>query len=301
MTTTIMRNSIVGDDWIRQTQAAIPIQKVMKPDSNGVMQWTGDFLSGPVRLSWVNLFTPKASKNTDGSIRAGSEKFSTTALFPPPPAGWTKEQQMALLHEEWYRVAAKDFASHWDAATQQYYGLHSPFHDQAEKFKYEGYTPGCVSITFGSKFKPPVVKPIPGDPNNFNPVVNEAEVYPGVWGIIAFNCYAGGKNQPIKGPMFGIQSVIIIGDDSNIGGGGAADPKTQFGAIAASIPQSIVRPNLAAIPGVGGGLPGVPSVRPPMSMPGAPSPIPAMPMAPTYTPVPPPPSVADDDDWSFMR
>lgn len=298
MTTTVVRNSIVGDDWIRQVQANVPIQKIVKPDANGVMQWTGDFLSGPVRLSWVNLFTAKASKDSAGNIRVGSEKFSTAMLFPPPLPGQTKEQQFALLYEEYYRVAAKDFASHWDAGSQQYYGLHSPFHDQGEKFKYEGYTPGCIYVTMGSKFKPPVVRPIPGDPNNFNPVVNEAEVYPGVWAIVAFNCYAGGKGQPVKGPMFGIQSVIIIGDDTNISGGGAgADPKKQFAGLA--LPTAIQRPNLANIPGVGGGLPGMPSVAPPPSIPGYPSAAPAMPVVPSYAPAPPPPSA--DDDYSFMQ
>lgn len=298
MTSTIMRNSIVGDDWIRQTQAAVPIQKIMKADANGVMQWTGDLLSGPVRLSWVHLFQPAPPMKNQPVDPNRPGKYSTVLLFPPAPNGQTVQQQMALLYEEYYRVAAKDFADHWNG--QQYVGIHSPFHDQGEKFKYEGYTPGSIYITMNSKFKPSIVKPIPGDPNNFNPIVNEGEVYPGVWAIVAFNCYAGGKGQPVKGPMFGVQSVIVIGDDTNLGGGGAADPKTQFGGIASAIPASIVRPNLAALPGVGGGLPGIPSMMPPPAMPGFPSAAPSMPMQPTYSPAPPPPTV-DDDDYSFMR
>lgn len=304
MTTTIMRNSIVGDDWIRQTQAAIPIQKIMKEEVvNGVktgnMVWTGDMLSGPVRLSWVHLFEPAPPMKNQPIDPNRPGKYSTVVLFPPPPVGWTVQQQMALPYEEYYRVASKDFAEYWNPAMQQYVGIHSPFHDQGEKFKYDGYTAGSVYITMNSKFKPPVVTPIPGDPNNFNPVIDPKKVYAGVWAIIAFNCYAGGKGQPVKGPMFGVQSVILIGDDTNLGIGGAADPKAAFSGIASAIPASIVRPNLAAIPGVGG-LPGMPGTPPPMSLPGFPSAAPAMPMQPTYQPAPPPPT-PDAEDWSFMK
>lgn len=293
-----MKSSIVGDDWIRQTQMAVPIQKVMKPDAAGVPQWTGDLLSGPVRLSFVNLMSPAPPMKGQVKAPGTPDTYNSVLLFPPPLPGQNVQQQMALLYEEYYRVAAKDFADHWNG--QQYVGLHSPFHDQGEKFKYDGYTTGSIYITMGSRFKPNIVTPIPGDPDHFNPVTDVSKVYPGVWAVVAFNCYAGGKGRPVKGPMFGIQTVMLIADDSNLGGGSAADPKASFGGVVGAIPTAITRPNLSALPG-GGGMPPAPGQMPPPAMPGYPTTTPSMPVQPSYSPAPPPPSPPGGDDWDFMK
>lgn len=303
MTTTIVRNSIVGDDWIRQMQQLVPPQKVYKKDAQGQMVWTGDILSGPVRLSWVNLFKAKKGMESDPN---SAEKFSVVLLFPPPLPGQDVNMQMALFYEEYYRICAEKFANHWNG--QQYVGLHSPFHDQGEKFKYDGYTAGCISLGVSSQFKPPVVKPIPGDPNNFNPVLTEAEAHPGVWAIVAMNAYGYGMNAKgpnKKGPGFGIQSVIIIGDDTNIGGGKQADPQQAFGAIAGNLPAPIVRPNFGALPG-GSPIPqtgAAPMAPPPPVFNGIPQQQPGTPttITTTYRPVPPPMSAPDDDDMSWNR
>lgn len=294
MTTTIMRNSIVGDDWIRAMQMAVPPQKVIKDG-----KWTGDILSGPVRLSFPVLFTlPQAT------AQRANPKFGASLIFPPPLPGQSAAQQFALFYEEYYRIAAEKFAAHWDAGSQQYFGLHSPFHDQGEKaIKYAGYTPGLTYFGVNSKFKPPVVSPIPGDPNHFNPVVDETKVYPGVWAICTLNAYDYGLNppQPKKGPGFGLQSVLIIADDTNIGAGGAADPNKTFGGLALP-PAPITRPNIGALPGGAPGAPGAPPSMPPQSMPGAPSSAPAIPrtIETTYRVAPPPPSAPDDDDLAFL-
>lgn len=299
--TKIVRNSIVGDDWIRQMQQLVPPQKVYKTDAAGQQVWTGDILSGPVRLCWPTLFELPAPTATNLN-----PKFGVDMLFPPPLPGQDVATQMALFYEEYWRICAQSFQSHWNG--QSYVGLHSPFHDQGEKFKYDGYTTGCVYFRASSKFKPSVVKPIPGDPNNFNPVVNPAEVYAGVWAIVSMNCYAYGIQppQPKKGPGFGVQSIIIIGDDTNIGGGKAADPKTAFGAIAGSLPALIQRPNFDALPRPGGAPQmHAPLTMAPPAMPGAHTPTPSIPQTITTTyraaPVPPAPPGSDDDDMSWNR
>lgn len=284
MTTTMIRNSIVGDEWIRNMMTAVPPQKVMKDG-----KWTGDILTGPVRLAFMDLFKLPSVTPT-----RQNPKFGATLLFPPGT-------DMALFYEEYYRICAENFASHWNG--QQYVGLHSPFHDQGEKFKYDGFTTGAVYFTASSQYKPPVVTPIPGDPNNFNPVVDEARVYPGVWAICALNCYAYGVNATgpqKKGPGFGLQSVVIIGDDTNLAAGAAANPSQQFGGLA--LPAPIQRPNFGAIPGAAPGAPPVGN-SPPPSLPGVPLGMPGVPqtITTTYRPAPPPPSPEADDDMSWMR
>lgn len=263
MTTTIMRNSKIGDAWIAQAQRDIPISFVI--DASG--QPTRNILTGPVRLCFPDLFQPaKAQKRDDGS--EGMGKFGTQILFPPGA-------DFSVLHAEYFRILAEQFADYRDGATGNYYGLYSPFRDQAEKCaKFPGYTPGCVFITCTSRYKPPVVD------RNMNPVVDANKVYPGVWAVLSINAYAFGKSppQPKKGVAFGIQSVMILADDEKLGGG-AADPKTQFKGVAVAPPAGA-----------------------PAAMFGQPQPTPGAPAAPFMTPHPSaaPPAPAEED-LSWMQ
>lgn len=294
MTSTVVRNSRVGDAWIRQMCELNPPQKVLDKDG----QWTGNILTGPVRLSFINLMKPQQQRQPDGSMRDG--KYNVQALFTP-------FFDPALFYEAYYAECAKSWSDMYDPGTQQYYGLHSPFRDQAEKFKYAGFTPRCVFMTFSSQYKPPIV-----DTAN-NPIVNESVLHPGVWAIISVNAYTFGKNppQPKKGVGFGLQSVMIVGDDENIGGGGAADPKAQFASVKANAPMAApaaaFTPAGAPVPPMGapaataglygpgpgfvGHTPGqgaMPPYAPPMVAPAAPA-------APGFAPPP-----ADEDLSQFM-
>lgn len=265
MTTTIMRDSQVGDQWLQAAAAAVPIQRVL----NDQGQPTNDFLTGPVRLSWPVLFKlPQPSKDN------ANPKFGAALLFTPLA-------DFSLLYEEYYRVCAASFADCYDAGSNQYYGLRSPFRDQGEKIKFEGYTPGCVFITCSTKFKPPVVD------NRGNPVVDENKVYPGVWAICGINAYPN-LDARTKGVRFGLQTVMLIGDDKNLGGAGA-DPAKTFKGINVAAP--LVRPDMAKLMPSGQQQPGM----------GAPAPRPAPPIPQqTYTP-PAPQPVQEDDDMSWMN
>lgn len=217
MSTTIMRNSKIGDAWIMQAMQNCPISYVK--DANG--QPTANILTGPVRLAFVDLLKPGKAMD------AGKEgKFGTQILFPP-------RADMTLFMQEHHKVASAMFPEYFDQATQQFHGLHSPFRDQAEKLRFGGYTPGCVFMTCTSKFKPPVVDA------RMNPIVDESKIYAGVWAILSVNAYGYGKNppQPKKGVAFGIQSVMIIADDEKFGGG-APDAKSQFGGVNITPPAS---------------------------------------------------------------
>lgn len=281
MTTTIMKDSVVGDQWIRDTAAAVPVQRVVKKnETTGQMEYTGDILTGPVRLSFVNLFElPKPTASM------ANPKYSALLMFTP-------FFDPTIFNEEYYNVCAAVFGAFWNGTN--YVGLHSPFHDQGEKFKLQGFTAGCTYMTCSSKYKPPVVDA------RGNPIVDPSKVHAGVWAICALKAYSYGLNppQPKKGPGFGLQSVMVIGDDTNLAQGAGADPTTQFKGIQIAAP--IVRPNLAAMPSAMV-PPGAPQIYPPAApvMPGMTSQSPGMPITiqTTYRPaMPPPPPPGSDDE-----
>ena len=73
MTTTLVRDSIVGDKWINDVAASVPIQWVYDEKTG---EPTGDILTGPVRLAFDNLFElPKATST------AQNPKYGATLLF----------------------------------------------------------------------------------------------------------------------------------------------------------------------------------------------------------------------------
>lgn len=246
MTTTLVRDSIVGDAWITATAQNVPVQRVIDATTG---QPTGDILTGPVRLAFDTLFDlPQPKPGLE------NPKYGAALLFTPL-TDWT------IFYEEYYKVCQREFAEHYDAASGQYYGLHSPFRDQAEKAKFGGFTPGCVFMTCTSKYKPPVVD-VRG-----NPIVDKSKVYPGVWAVCALAPYAF-KDPRKKGVGFGLQSVMLIGDDTKFGGG-APDPNKTFGAVKGAIaPPAISGASVAGAMPMGGQPPAMP---PHGGMPGAPA------------------------------
>lgn len=281
MTTTVVRDSIVGDNWIYQTAQAVPIQRVIDEKTG---QPTGDILTGPVRLAFDNLFELPAVTAT-----MTNPKFGASLLFSP-------YADFSLLYDEYYAICAREFPEYYDAGTQQYEGLHSPFRDQREKIKFGGFTPGCIFITSTSKFKPPVID------SRRNPIVDKSKVYPGVWAICAVNAYAY-KDPRKKGVAFGLQSVMIIGDDTKFGGG-APDPTKTFGGVA-QVAAPIVRPDqmrnmpTAQQPAQAPQIPGYTAPAAAPHMPG--NPVPQQQFVPPTPMAAPPLATGDDDDMSFMN
>lgn len=255
MTTTIVRDSIVGDAWINAAIAACPPQWIIDQKTG---ERSGDILTGPVRIAFDDLF--ELPKIVPGKV--DNPKFGSMALFPPGV-------DMAVFYEAYYAVCAREFADKYDAGSGQYYGLHSPFRDQGEKLKFGGFTPGCTFLNCTSKFQPSVID------QNFNPIIDRKRVYPGVWAMFAVNAYAF-KDVRKSGVAFGLQSVMIIGDDTKLGGG-APDPRQSFGGAAGAIvPPTISGQHAAGMPR-------------PAGPPGAPQPgLPSAPPGGTYAAPPPP-------------
>jgi hypothetical protein len=278
---TFMTNSKVGDPWVREICQNNPT--VMLPGENRLIS------SGPVRLAFCDtLYDPKAPSNNP----AGTPKYSVCALYSPF-TDW------AIYYAEYYRICNEMFSDHYNPhlTPPGYSGLENPFHDCAHKsMKFEGFTPGLFYVNHTSKFQPSIVD------YQKNPITDRSRVYPGVWAILVVNAYGYGKSppQPKKGVSFGLQAVMIIGDDTNLSGGGV-DPRQVF--AHANVKPPIINPGALAslAPPVPGGLP----YRPPQpGIPMAPSPggfVPPPPPNPLYSGMQHTTVAADPYDLSSLR
>lgn len=199
----MMKDSTVGEAWIREQMAKNPPS--LRPN--------GDIFSGPVRLSFPNIFEP--GKPGD---EGGDGKFGAAVLFPPGT-------DMTLFQEAWTRTARAAFPNNWTPDGKPV-NLHLPFHDQAEKAysakPLAGYTPGAVYFSATSKFKPVVVD------TRLQPVTDPSKIYPGVWAFVTMNVYSY-KNKK-TGVAFGLQQLMVLADDTRLGGGGG-DPKQAFAGV----------------------------------------------------------------------
>lgn len=252
MTTTVMRESIIGDAWIHEMCQLNPVKRVIDP---ATWQPNGNITTGPVRLSFTDSVfekKPAMKKITPGA--SARLVHQVTCLFTP----WSV---LDVLYEEYNRICASDFQNTWNGHS---YNVDNPFRNQGEKaHQYTGYTPGLYFINPSSEYKPAVVD-VRG-----NPIVDQSKVYPGVWAIVAVNSYASGKGTPRQGPRFGLQSIMIIADDKNLAGS-APDPKTTFAGVNVKPPANAIPAGFGAAPPmqpapIGAGALNQPSLPPPPS------------------------------------
>ena len=204
--------SRVTGAWVADLWSRNPITAVL--DIAG--QPTGRYRTGPVRLSFPHLFKPQDPPR-DNPNKA--DTWATTLLFP-------FGADLSLLIAEAQKVAAEK----WGAAAANL-ALHTPFRDQREKaHQYDGYVPGAVFLTASSQRRPPVV-----DINGAPILEAGAKVYPGCWGLVTVHAYP--FDQPMKkGVSFGLDSVMVVADDTAFGSGGG-DPNTDFAGV--SIEQQV--------------------------------------------------------------
>lgn len=275
---TVMKDSMIGDEWIKQACALNPVSRVIDPKTG---QPNGNLLSGPVRLAFMEtLFEARAPSNGSGKA-----KFGCMAIYTP-------FTDLSIYYEEYYKVLAANFPDYYvpgqSVAGQQtagyYAGLQVPFHDQAEKIKFGGFTPGLTYINHNSNYMPQIVDP------RGNPITDRNKIYAGVWAILAVNAYPYGKNppQPKKGCAFGLQQVMIIGDDTKLAGG-APDPRVTFAGVNVKPPQVSPAASFGNAPPPAGAPPPTQSLYPPQGF----APPPGLGAL-----RPPAPAPADDTDVS---
>lgn len=187
--TTIMKDSTVGDAWIQAVYAANP-PHIMED---------GNVFTGPVRLAFTDgIFKMVKKMKSDVNSK---EAYMCNLLFPPMA-------DMTPLWAKYCEIAQKEFPDNpYVQSRNQFVGLVEPWRDGAEKPAYSGFTPGCNFIIPKSGYKPAVIDMA------LNPIVNEDAIYAGVWAYCVIQPYAGGKGKPKKGPMWGLLSIMKIGDD----------------------------------------------------------------------------------------
>jgi hypothetical protein len=234
-----MKNSAVGDQWIAEMCRLNPMKKL---DS-------GAILTGPVRLSFTDAVF-EAKPQMKGKAESGI-KYQVSLLFPPQSV-----QSLQILWDEYFRICKEEFSSSYVSSSNSYVGLDESVIDQGKKANLDGYTPGCwyTKVSANPEYKPAVVDSM------CNPITDRGRVYPGAWAIAAINPYASGKNTPRKGPRFGFGALMMVGDDTRLGGGGV-DAQTAFKdvnvqapmAATAAFGQALQAPQPGQQMGAGGG------------------------------------------------
>ncbi|MDP2619877.1 MAG: DUF2815 family protein [Hyphomicrobiales bacterium] len=164
----------------------------------------GNVRTCEVRLSFPNLF--KAVSRDEDKV----PKRSAAILFP-------RGADIAVLKQ-----AVADCAKEtWGDKIPK--GLRLPFRDQGEK-DFEGYEEGCVFFNASSTQRIPVVD------RKLEPIVDEEDVYPGIWAIVTLRAFPYGSKKGSTfspGIGFGLQAVQIVKDGERLGGG-RADPNEEF-------------------------------------------------------------------------
>lgn len=212
----LMKDSKLNEAWLRDIMAKYPPS--IRPN--------GTVFSGPVRLAFVNIFEP-GKPGDDG----GDGKYGAALLFPPGT-------NMDVFKNAWLQKAKEEFAKNFDASGNPV-GLHLPFHRQDDKTvglkPYSGFTPGGYYFACTSKYQPSVVDP-PGSDGTKRQVIDPKRIYPGVWALVGMNVYSYRNKK--TGVAFGMQTVMIIADDSRLAGGGG-DPDKDFAGITISSASNI--------------------------------------------------------------
>jgi len=189
-------------------------------------------VTGEVRLSYVNLFQPRAAQ------QGGEPKYSVTILLPKSDVATYQRIQAAIQAAYEQGVAQK-----WNGARPP---LKHTIHDgDGVRPSGEPFGPECRGhwvFTASSKQKPEVVDA------NLNPIIDQSKVYSGVYGRVHVNFFPYSQSGN-RGIAAGLGPVQILRDGEPLGGRvTAADA---FGAAPApAAPQTFAPPAAPAAPQV---------------------------------------------------
>lgn len=184
---------------------------------------TGNFRTCPARLSFPALFTPK-------SMEANKRPtYQATLLFP-------RFADLTVLRT----VAEQTLRAKFGNTAKLGAGYRSPFRDQSEKARFDGYEDGWFIPTNAPDDKRPGVVGPSGQP------IGEADIYAGCWVIATLRPYAY-DNKMNKGAAFGLQNIQKIADDEALAGK-RANPDEEFESLDGTYDAG------SAFAGTGGGL-----------------------------------------------
>jgi len=184
-----------SDAWIQRTLQGNPCLDL----------GDGNFRTCPGRLSFPNIFS--RSKPIPPATEG---KYGTNFVFPVgADINILMRAAEACALDKWPKGGGK---------------LKGPFKQQEEMLKYEGYEAGGYYISATADKTPPRVFD-----SRMVPITDEARVYPGVWAVAIIRPFSYDKNVN-KGVSFGLQGLMIVADDKQLGGGGV-DPQKAFGGV----------------------------------------------------------------------
>ena len=200
---TLMADTNMSDEWIEKTIRNNPTRVL---DS-------GNILLCPARGSFLNLFErsrpiPPATEGTYG----GNLIFPTCA-------------DLKVLEQSVIDVLKEKCPDALSSDPKKRVKVKSPFKDQGDMLKYDGYVEGGKFISATSrKNKPTLVNA------RQQIITDDSLVYPGVWVVCTVRpfWYDKGVN---KGVSFGLQSVMLVADDKNLGGGGGGNVAADFAGV----------------------------------------------------------------------
>jgi hypothetical protein len=190
----------------------------MKALPNGII------MSGPVRISWPNLVTPRDDK--------GTLKYDVTLL-------WPLGADLTVLNKA---IEAKLLELHGPDAMNLVRGekIKWPLHDQAKKLTADGKSlqDGCVA---GAKWGVPKTTVRPRAVNAKREELELSAIYPGSWALVTLHVHGGTATDrdtgaKIKYVALGLNNFQHLADDDRFGNGGGTDPLTEFDAIDGTAP-----------------------------------------------------------------
>lgn len=164
-------------------------------------------VTGPVRLSYVNIMRPKARANDDGS--PGEPVYSCQLVI-------SKSDTKTL---DALRTAQKAALAQGVASGKFPGGAPKAWKNTLRDGDVEGETPeleGAYFMNVQSKSKPGVVD------RRVQPILDETEVYSGMWARVDLNAFAYSVNGN-KGVSFGLNHVQKIRDDDRLDGATKAE------------------------------------------------------------------------------
>lgn len=163
---------------------------------------------GPCRLSYVHVFSKYDPEND------GNGKYMTNVLIPKSEKETIKALQQAI-------EAAKKAAivSKWSGKEPK--KLDMPLHD-GDTDKDDDAFAEHFYVNAKSNTRPGVVD------KKKVPIVDEEEIYSGVWAVVSVSFYGYDKNGN-RGVACGLNNIMKFKDDEHLGGRASAE--TDFGDV----------------------------------------------------------------------
>lgn len=173
------------------------------------------FVTGKVRLSYVNLFTPRSPGEGQ------PEKYSVTIIIP-------KSDRETLDKIEKARKNAIEKGRDRFAGGKVPKNLKNTLHDgdvDADLDRNPEYAGSYyMSVSANAQYRPTVVD------QSVQPILDPAEVYSGCYARVSLNAFAYSK-QGNQGVSFGLGNVQKLADGETLGGG-PVRAENEFSAVA---------------------------------------------------------------------